>query len=247
MSLVANLDKIATSIKTAETLVEKIKQDSRAALNPKQFINENSKKVVAAARKDIEQASLERSKIFLGDISKQRDRLESYIKSRRPKNETLQFLRAERINQAKDIEEAISIYKRNIGRMSKEDQEACRPIYDDSLLEYVARVEPEAAYLAEGAIDEFRTDIEKHYIEELKIAHEIFQNSKIIDSQIEEQLKALERGESPINFDWPKVVNQIRENAKHNIRGVELPQELKINPYDEGTEEVEAEEAAAAE
>jgi len=241
MSLVANLDKIGSSIKTAEMLIDKIRQDSKAALNPKDFVIENSKKVVATARKDIEQASTERSKIFLSDIAKQRDRLESYFKSRRPRNETLQFLRAERIFQANSIEEAIAIYRRNIGRMSKEDQETCRPIYDDALLEYIARVEPEAAYLGESAIDEFRSDQEKHYLQELKIAHEIFQNSKIIDVQIEEQLTALERGETPAYYDWPAVINEIRENAKHNISGAELPVESKVNPYDDEPTEEEAE------
>lgn len=230
-SLIINLNKVADSLETASLLLDKIKTDSKAAINPKEYVTENKNKIVQQLRKSIDEFNTERKKILISEISKHKNRLDDYTKKQKPDNQVLQFMRAERINNAKSVEEAIGTYRRLLDRMSDDERNKARFIYDDALHEYIAREEPSAFYRAEQTIDEYRNDIERHHIQELKIAHEINENSKIIDAQIEEQIKAMQEGETPANFDWARIVNEINENAKYKVRG---PQSVKIdlNPYD---------------
>jgi len=65
----------------------------------------------------------------------------------------------------------------------------------------------------------------------LTIAHEIHENSKIIDTQIEEQIKAIQEGETPANFNWAQIVNEITANARYSIRGPET-RKIDLNPYE---------------
>jgi hypothetical protein len=241
--LISNLENMADVLKTAKLLIDKITADSKAATNPKEYIQANKIKVLQKTKAELEQSKTERAKILMGDIIKQQERLAKYMERNRPKNETMLFMKAERINQAKNVDEAISIYKRGLDRMTPSDREASRPIFDEALQEYIARTEPAAAFRAEEVINEYRSDIEKHYIEELKIAHEIREQSKILDAQIENQVQALEEGKDPTVFNWPQIVNEINDNAKHAIRGPEPVPAFQINPYDT---EAEAEPAEAA-
>jgi len=230
-NLIINLNKVADSLETAGLLLDKIKTDSKAAINPQQYVAENKTKTVQQLRNSLDELNTERRKILISEISKHKNRLDDYTKKQKPDNQVLQFMRAERINNAKSAEEAISIYKRQLDRMSDDERNKARFIYDDALHEYIAREEPSAVYRVEQTIDEYRNDIEKNYIQELKIAHEINENSKIIDAQIEEQIKAMQEGETPALFDWARIVNEIKENAKYAVRGPEA-NKIDLNPYD---------------
>jgi len=230
-NLIINLNKVADSLETAGLLLDKIKTDSKAAINPQQYVAENKTKTVQQLRNSLDELNTERRKILISEISKHKNRLDDYTKKQKPDNQVLQFMRAERINNAKSAEEAIQIYRRQLDRMSDDERNKARFIYDDALNEFIAREEPAAIHMVEEAIDDYRGDIEKHYIEELKIAHEINEQSKIINSQIESQVQAMQEGETPANFNWAQIVNEINENAKYAIRGPQKTN-INLNPYD---------------
>jgi hypothetical protein len=241
--LIANLENVAGVLRTAELMVDKIKSESKAAMDPKQYTKENTIKTVKETRAKIDGLATERAKILLSELAEKRARLDHYLKPERTGQEQQHFWRSERIARAKTAEEAAEIYKRNLDRLSKSDQQKHRYIYDDSLYETIAQLEPAAAHLAELAIDPYRSDIERSYIQGVKVQHEIYQQSKVIDTAIEEQLQALEQGKAPVHFNWAQIVNEIRSNALHNVTGPEPLPTFKINPYDT---EAEAEPAEAA-
>jgi hypothetical protein len=244
--LILNMEAAESIIKTTKLLQDKIKADSKAALNPKMFIQENTEKLVKTARKQLAENSVERQKIFLKDMQEQKTKLDNYIKRERTGQEQIHMIRSQRIERAKTAEEAAAIYRRNVDRLSESEREKHRWIYDDALEEAIAQVEPEAAFIGEQTIDQYRGDIEKHYREGIKIAFEIFKQAPEIDALVNEQIEALAAGEEPVNYPWAKVVNEILENARQNVRGPEPLPTFKINPYDtEG--EAEAAEAEPAE
>jgi hypothetical protein len=244
--LILNMEAAESIIKTTKLLQDKIKADSKAALNPKMFIQENTEKLVKTARKQLAENSVERQKIFLKDMQEQKAKLDNYIKRERTGQEQIHMIRSQRIERAKTAEEAAAIYKRNVDRLSESEREKHRWIYDDALEEAIAQVEPEAAFIGEQAIDSFRNDIERHYRENIKIAFEIFKQAPEIDALINEQIETLAAGEEPVNYPWAEVVNEILANAQRNVRGPSPMPEIAVNPYDSETEAAEAEPAEAA-
>jgi len=115
-NLIINLNRVADSIKTAELLMDKIKSDSKAALQPHEYVKENSRKTVEQVKANLEELKTERKKMLINEVVKHKKRLDDYAKKQKPDNHVLQFMRAERILNAKSTEEAISIYKRQLDR-----------------------------------------------------------------------------------------------------------------------------------
>jgi hypothetical protein len=236
MSILANLENAAASLGAAETLINKIKADSRSAMDPKTFIKENTKKVIATLRKDLANNATERTKILLENCGKAQSKLDAYMRPARTGTENLHFMRAERITRAQTAEEARGTYKRNVARLTADELKNVRYIYDDALFEAIAMIEPAAEYLADMTIDEFRGDIEKYYREGVKLEYETYDQLKEITGLIESQIADLEAGESPTKYNWAKVLNEATDNARHNVRGASPMPEVKINPYDSESE-----------
>jgi len=115
-NLIINLNKVADSIKTAELLLDKIKTDSKAALQPHEYVKENSRKTLEQVKNNLQELNIERKKLLISEVVKHKNRLDDYTKKQKPDNHVLQFMRAERILNAKSTEEAISIYKRQLDR-----------------------------------------------------------------------------------------------------------------------------------
>lgn len=244
-NLIINMEKAQSIIETTKKLHEKIKADSKAALNPGMYIKENTEKLAKAARQQLAENSKERQGIFIKDIREQKNRLDGYMKREKTGQEQIHMIRSQRIERAKTAEEAAKIYKRNVERLSEAEREKLRWIYDDALEEAICQVEPEAAHLGEMAIDEFRTDIEKHYREKIQIAFEIFKQAPEIDALINEQIETLEAGKDPVIYPWPEVVNEIMANARRNVKGPEPLPTMSINPYDAEEESENGGEAIA--
>jgi hypothetical protein len=245
-NLIINMEKAQSIIETTKQLHDKIKADSKAALNPGMYIKENTEKLAKAARQRLAENSRERQQLFIKDIREQKNRLDGYTKREKTGQEQIHMIRSQRIERAQTAEEAAKIYKRNVERLSEAEREKLRWIYDDALEEAICQVEPEAAFMGEQAIDEFRNDIEKHYREKIKIAFEIFKQAPEIDALINEQIEALEAGEDPVSYPWAEVVNEIMTNARRNVKGPEPLPTMSINPYDAEAEE-NSEAAAAVE
>ena len=237
MSILANLEKAEAILKNGEALINGIKAESRAAVNPKTFIQENTNKIVGKVRKDLAENATERSKILLSNCFKAQSKLEAYTKPSRTGLETLHFMTAERITRASSLEDALASYKRQVSRLSASELKDLRYVYDGALFEAVAIFEPAAEFRADQAIDAFRSDTEKAYREDVKLEVEVFQQLKEIDALIESQVAELEAGEKPVHYSWAQVLNEARENARLNIQVASPMPELKVNPYDSESEE----------
>jgi hypothetical protein len=245
-SLIGNLESAESTLKTTSLLLAKLRKDARAAVDPKMYIAENSKKLISTARKELEKNASERHEILLENYSQAKGKLESYMKPQRTGTENMHFMRAERITRSQTTEEAIATYQRNVSRLSGEERKNLRLIYDDALYEAIARIQPEADFRADQAIDNFRNDVEVHYITGVKIEFEILKQTKELDALINEQIKALENGGEATHYPWAQVVSEISENAKRNVRGPSPMPTLQINPYEEEATTEENSEAAAA-
>jgi len=245
MSLVANLTKLDYVFKEAIKKNQVIEKEARAAKDPALFKSENRKNVTKALKTELDKITDETKNILINDVKSAHERLDKYYKTERAGSDSYHFLRAERINQAKTLEEGQAIYKRHLERMTADDRLKHRFAYDDALYELQARIEPHAGFMVEETINEYRSGVELAYIYDTKIALEIFNQFPTLEAAIKMQLQSVEEGSDPGHLNWAGIVNDIKNNAKRNIYGQpeaegEAKQaKLQINPYDE------AEEAAA--
>jgi regulatory protein YycH of two-component signal transduction system YycFG len=230
MSKIAKLDKLASAFEKAIAKNKVIEQAARSAKDPALYTRENRRINLDETKKEVAAASAELRQKFLDDIKAANEKIDKYYQRTRAGNDPYNFMRAERINQAKTMEEGEDIYRRQLNRMDSESRQKYRFAYDDALEELQARLEPAAVSRVEKVIDEYRTNTEKAHIDEAKLTMAMFNQFPTLSAAIEMNLNDLENGEEPAAFQWAQILNEIKVNAIRNIYGTVKP-EMAINPY----------------
>jgi len=247
MILTGKLDKLDSAFKAAMLKNKLIAKEARSAKDPALYTRENQKSNMAKTKTEVINTTAEMKQIFIENIKESHENLNKYYKRERSENSNYHFMRAERINQARSLEEGREIYRRQLNRMDPETRQKHRFAYDDSLAELAARLEPEAGFMVEDTIDEYRPAVEKAYITESKVALEMFKQFPTLEAAIQTNLTDIENGEEPTSFKWAQIINEMKVNAIRNIIGAEEPKgeakqaALKINPYADEPAEEEAE------
>ncbi len=246
MTLSANISKLQSEFKSAMQAYQKINEESRAAQNPDEYKKINKKKVAEKFKENMNELREERKQLFYEDVAHAQEKLNNYYQKERAGRDSYHFLRAERILQAKDLDEAKTIYRRQLDRMTPEERQKHRFSYDDALSELQAKVAPEAGPLVEDVINEYRSGIELAHLTSAKVAQEVYNQLPALENFINMSIEDVLEGEEPPKLNFAEVVNDIKDNARKNIAGQaeadkqanpvqsEVDQLVDGNPYFEG-------------
>ncbi len=231
MTLSANISKLSSVFDLAARQIKKVQDEAPQAKDPDTYIAKNKETIIKKLKSELSEIKAERQQILQKEWQDSQEKLNKHYGRERASRDSYHFLRAERILQAKDLDEAKTIYRRQLDRMTPEDRQRHRFSYDDALYELQAKASPGTEAIVEKVIDEYRNGLEVVYLTQSKIDYEIYKNSNILDSAITMAIGDIEKGTGS-SMPWAQIVNDIKENAKNNVLGniqvkTEKGQELK--------------------
>lgn len=248
---------VGSILKDAESKRAKIIAEAEGAQQPDKYIAKNLEKVVNDTRQRLEENSSNRRRTILEQIGSAREALNNLGKWHSGTGSDKQYylMLASNITNAKSVEDGIKIYERIVADMPGKDRDKYRKIVDFQLKELVNQHNPEYMPIAEMAIDSVRSPEEKEVIREMNISNELWNENKIIENLITEQLQNLKMSENLIDFDWSQIADEIYESCRSKVDGKPSESELQKeinelvenNPYLESDHAVEDANQAAEE